>query len=102
MGPLDVPFHERLMAKHHGAVWREETKTWWAPRGVDLDPLARWVPTRRIYLACPYREKDAASTLGARWDADAGKWYVQPGTNLARSRAGYPEAAPPQARPQRE
>lgn len=80
--PLDVPFHERLMAKHHGAVWRDETKKWWAPRGVDLDPLARWMPASRIYLVCPYREKDAANTLGARWDPDAGKWYVLPGMNL--------------------
>ena len=30
----------------------------------------------KFYLACPYAEKDEAKSLGARWDANARKWYV--------------------------
>ena len=29
-----------------------------------------------FYLNCPYSEKDLVKSLGARWDADARKWYV--------------------------
>ncbi len=28
------------------------------------------------YLAVPFKEKDSAKALGARWDRDAGQWYV--------------------------
>jgi 5-methylcytosine-specific restriction endonuclease McrA len=31
------------------------------------------------YLNVPYSEKDAAKQLGAKWDADARKWFVPPG-----------------------
>ena len=32
--------------------------------------------TKRFYLECRYAEKDEAKDLGARWDADARKWFV--------------------------
>ena len=32
--------------------------------------------SNRFYLVCPYAEKNEAKQLGARWDADARKWYV--------------------------
>lgn len=35
------------------------------------------------YLEVPFREKDAAKALGARWDGGAKKWYVPAGTALA-------------------
>lgn len=30
---------------------------------------------KRIYINCPYREKDEAKKLGAKWDPSVGKWY---------------------------
>lgn len=30
----------------------------------------------RIYLACPYRDKDLCKSLGARWDKDRKLWYI--------------------------
>ena len=30
----------------------------------------------RIYLNCPFEEKDACKALGGRWDGDARKWYI--------------------------
>ncbi|WP_347986969.1 DUF5710 domain-containing protein [Methylomonas sp. AM2-LC] len=30
----------------------------------------------KLYLKVPYTEKDAAKTLGAKWDANQKKWYV--------------------------
>ncbi len=37
----------------------------------------------RTYLAVPYSEKDAAKSLGAKWDKDAKAWYAPPGVDLA-------------------
>ena len=30
----------------------------------------------RIYIEVPYAQKDEAKLLGARWDADARRWYI--------------------------
>ena len=30
----------------------------------------------RIYLNCPFDEKDECKSLGARWDGDERKWYI--------------------------
>lgn len=32
-----------------------------------------------IYLDVPFREKDDAKELGARWDAEERKWYIPKG-----------------------
>lgn len=37
----------------------------------------------RTYLAVPYKEKDEARALGARWDKDAKAWYAPAGVDLA-------------------
>ena len=37
----------------------------------------------RVDLVCPYREKDEAKKLGARWDPGAKTWFVPPGKPLA-------------------
>lgn len=34
------------------------------------------------YLTVPFKEKDSVKALGARWDADARRWYVPDGQNL--------------------
>lgn len=36
----------------------------------------------RIYLNVPYREKDAASDLGAKWDRREKSWYVPEGKDV--------------------
>lgn len=35
------------------------------------------------YIRVPFREKDEAKSLGARWDRDASSWYVPSGLDLA-------------------
>lgn len=30
----------------------------------------------KIYLNCPFDDKDACKSLGGRWDSDARKWYI--------------------------
>ena len=36
----------------------------------------------RVYLECPYHEKEQVKELGARWDTDKRLWYAPSGTNL--------------------
>ena len=30
----------------------------------------------RIYLNCPFDDKDECKSLGGRWDSDVRKWYI--------------------------
>lgn len=42
-----------------------------------LDAYARKIPTdARLFLTVPFQEKDKVKALGARWDADSRRWYV--------------------------
>lgn len=42
------------------------------------------------FLDVPFKEKDEAKALGARWDAGAKKWYVPEGKDLAAFAAWLP------------
>jgi len=35
-----------------------------------------------VYLDVPFREKDEAKELGARWDAEERKWFVPKGKDV--------------------
>ena len=35
-----------------------------------------------VYIDVPYREKDEAKSLGAKWDAEERKWFVPKGVEL--------------------
>lgn len=37
----------------------------------------------RVYIDCPFRDKDEAKALGARWDSEERLWYVPHGIDLA-------------------
>lgn len=37
----------------------------------------------RVYIDCPYKDKDQAKQLGARWDSEERLWYVLQGVDLA-------------------
>jgi hypothetical protein len=41
---LAVPFAERDAAKMAGAKWDKEIKAWYAPPGLDMTELQRWLP----------------------------------------------------------
>jgi antirestriction protein ArdC/phage/plasmid primase-like uncharacterized protein len=43
---LSVSYAEKNQAKAAGARWDREAKSWYAPAGTDLGPLARWRPER--------------------------------------------------------
>lgn len=50
-----------------------------------------------LYLDVPFRQKDEAKALGARWDPAARKWYAPTGVELALFDAWLPAPAPPVA-----
>lgn len=37
---------------------------------------------QRVYLNCPYAEKDECKALGGKWDPDVKKWYVTETLNI--------------------
>ena len=47
---LNVSYAEKNQAKQAGAKWDREAKSWYAPAGTDLGPLARWRPEKERVL----------------------------------------------------
>jgi hypothetical protein len=45
---LQVPYGEKEPAKKAGARWDREAKSWFAPAGTDLEPLARWLTVKSL------------------------------------------------------
>jgi putative DNA primase/helicase len=41
---LVVPYEEKNEAKALGSRWDKEAKAWYAPPGIDLGPLEKWMP----------------------------------------------------------
>jgi len=59
----------------------------------------------RTYINVPYREKDEAKGLGARWDRQQQSWFVPPGVDtapFAKWSQGVAQEATAQQRPQQE
>ncbi|WP_321964994.1 DUF5710 domain-containing protein [Paraburkholderia sp. J7] len=54
---------------------------------------------KRTYLDVPFREKDAAHDLGARFDRRSKKWYVPRGTNVAPFARWMPAQEPQAGKP---
>ena len=45
---------------------------------------------KRIYIEVPYKEKEIAKLLGAKFDGEQRKWYIPPGIDLELfSRGGW-------------
>lgn len=45
---LNVPYTEKGQAKKLGARWDKSAKLWFAATGTDLDPLAKWLPGKKV------------------------------------------------------
>ena len=41
-----------------------------------------FMSNKKVYLDCPYQDKDECKALGGRWDPDYRKWYVPAGMDL--------------------
>lgn len=49
--------------------------------------------SERTYLTTTFKEKDKVKALGARWDREAGQWYVPTGLDLALFQTWLPAGA---------
>ena len=71
-----------------------------AAMGIPADPAKE-----KTSLAVPYKEKEQAKKLGAKWDKENKLWYAPEGTDLTSLAAWMPEKAPvpePSMPPQEE
>ncbi|MDL2315602.1 ssDNA-binding domain-containing protein [Desulfovibrio sp. OttesenSCG-928-A18] len=57
-----------------------------AAMGVPADPAKE-----KTFLAVPYKEKEQAKKLGAKWDKENKLWYAPEGTDLNQLSAWLPE-----------
>lgn len=51
-------------------------------KGQDIQAPDSSIAREKTYLYVPYKEKDKAKALGAKWDADKKLWYAPAGTDL--------------------
>ncbi|WP_434152236.1 zincin-like metallopeptidase domain-containing protein (plasmid) [Methylocaldum gracile subsp. desertum] len=63
---------------------------------VQPERQAERTPGEKTYLDVPYKEKNQAKTLGARWDQEAKQWYAPAGVNLEPFAKWMPSPAPAQ------
>jgi hypothetical protein len=59
---LNVPFAEKDRAKAQGPRWDGARRTWYAPPGTDLEPLAPWLPSD-AEAPCPAGPDGAETSL---------------------------------------
>lgn len=57
---LQVPYVQKDAALAHGAMWDAEERTWFAPEGTDLAPLAQWLPKEQALAPEPEQRHEHA------------------------------------------
>ena len=84
---LSVPYLEKDEARRAGARWDKAAKSWYAPAGVPLEPLAKWLPERIESqipaIAVTPREEFANALRGAGFIIDG---LPQMDGNMQRAR----------------
>jgi len=104
---LNCPFEEKDACKALGGRWDGDARKWYITDDMDDAPFAQWMQDgvsedspeprkatdnadapspsegERIYLNCPFDEKEECKALGGRWDGDIKKWYVLQGVDIA-------------------
>ena len=91
-----IPFEDKDEAKALGAKWDKDEKSWYIPPGVNQTPFEKWInspvnqaqsvtdeipATEKILIDVPFKEKNDARALGARWDKEEKSWYIPEGVN---------------------
>ena len=54
-----------------------------ANAALEQNRAKRYVCGGRVFLSCPFADKDKAKKLGARWDVHGKKWYLDCGQGLS-------------------
>lgn len=95
---VQIPYADRAQAKMLGAKWDKDQKSWYIPPGVNQEPFRKWLDSAtnqaktvtdntpaiaKTLIDVPFREKNEARALGAKWDKDQKSWYIPEGVNTA-------------------
>ncbi len=105
---LNVSYKEKDAVKKLGAKWDRNEKKWFVMGDTDLIKFEKWIVSQEqeaekskgniaqeaTRLNVPFREKEAAKALGARWDRKEKSWYVPAGTDLNRVAKWLPGQTP--------
>ncbi|NMV39930.1 DUF5710 domain-containing protein [Ralstonia insidiosa] len=90
--PLYVPFDEIEQAKKAGARWDKTKRTWYAPPGVDVKPMARWMEKPRELTDSDILDQfaDALRDAGLMLDGPPimdGNWHRTPVDSAKNAKA---------------
>jgi cold shock CspA family protein len=84
--PLQLTEEQRERSKCHRLLAlqrRQARQISLATAAVEQNKAKRYVCDGRVFLSCPFADKDKAKNLGARWDVDGKKWYLHRGQGLS-------------------
>lgn len=84
---LMVDFNRRQEAKELGAKWDKDLKTWYAPKGENLDKFKelmgeKIVNLRDMQVFALYEEKSEIKNFGGFWNNDKKGWYITAGSDI--------------------
>ena len=101
---ININYDGKDAAKSLGAKWDLKEKKWYYEDDIsddnkqainmlelectnskDLVPIIEEKEVQKIYLNIPFKNKDAAKKLGARWDAAIKRWYYVSSLDSTRS-----------------
>jgi len=106
---LEVPYKEKEQAKELGAKWDRKEQSWYVPPSVDSSLFSKWEQridtdkkevgkesknnslSEKVYLAVPYKEKEQAKELGAKWDKKAKSWYAGSNVDMVKVEKWLPK-----------
>ncbi len=84
---LMVDYKQRREAKEKGARWDKDLKTWYAPKGENLNKFTAFMGEKVVNLRDTkiygsYEEKDRIKVLGGIWNSDKKEWYIPAGSDI--------------------
>ena len=83
---LGLEMKKELAVEQPGKTIQREAEENIAAMGVPANPAKE-----KTFLAVPYKEKEQAKRLGAKWDKENKLWFAPEGTDLAKLAAWLPE-----------
>lgn len=104
---LNCPFEEKDECKELGGYWDNDVRKWYIPDGMPTKPFDRWIENNsgsslgasvkdqnnepRLYLDCPFSEKEECKAAGGRWDNNKRKWYIPNGISAEKFNRWLPK-----------
>ena len=65
------------------------------PADISIKQFTAWLPKAKVYLVCPFDDKEEAKQLGAKWEPNSKKWYITEDMNTSRFAKWLPQSTQP-------